>query len=161
MASTAIYRTRCFLFDSSETFKRATTRPFLKFLATKLYSSNLLSPSKWKQNLSSEGGDTAQKGNDLLVALQTEIEADNSKVIKLIKILKDIPEYQAIGKQLEGKISTLHSKSYELLTYYTLILVNSGHTDLHIHVLSVQILVQDLYNRYTQTFVAMVMNPHQ
>ena len=96
-----------------------------KILANKLYSSNLLSPSKWKQNLSSEGGDTAQKGNDLLVALQTEIEADNSNVIKLIGILKDIPEYKAIGKQLEGKILTLlfHTlKSYELLTYYTLIL---------------------------------------
>ena len=34
--------------------------------------------------------------------LQTEIEVDNNKVYELIRILKDLQDYEAIGKQLEG-----------------------------------------------------------
>ena len=73
-----------------------------KLLANKLCSQKLLSTSKWKHNLSLDGGGTEQKGNDLLVALQTEIEVDNNKVYELIRILKDLQDYEAIGKQLEG-----------------------------------------------------------
>ena len=77
-------------------------------LANKLFSENLISSKKREHILAS----TEKKVEYLMVALQTEIEEDDSMVDKTIQVLKSLQGYEAIGCQLEG--TTLSNTLYHL-----------------------------------------------